>query len=90
LEKHPGESIPRVLGMHPFTTGAASGDRYIHSYVQWMFQRAYAHYHSLSAGQRAAADLLLNTIGGYQAMNTEIKHWVARKPGQLELVESSR
>ena len=90
LEKHPGESIPRVLGMHSFNTGTASGERYIHSYAQWMFQRAFAHYHSLSGAERAAADELLNTIGGYQAMNTEIEHWVARKPGQLELVESSR
>ena len=90
LEKHPGESIPRVLGMHSFNTGAASGERYIHSYAQWMFQRAYAHYHSLSGAELAAADKLLNTVGGYQAMNTEIEHWVARKAGQLELVESSR
>jgi len=90
LEKHPGESIPRVLGMHSFNTGAASGERYIHSYAQWMFQRAYAHYHSLSGAGRAAADQLLSTIGGYEAMNVEIEHWVARKSGQLELVESSR
>jgi glutathione S-transferase len=90
LEKHPGENIPRVLGMHPFTTGSASGERYIHSYAQWMFQRPYAHYHALSADERATADLLLASIGGYEALNTDITHWVARKPGQLELVESSR
>jgi glutathione S-transferase len=90
LEKHPGENIPRVLGMHPFTTGSASGERYIHSYAQWMFQRPYAHYHALSADERAAADLLLASIGGYEAFNIDITHWVARKPGQLELVESSR
>jgi hypothetical protein len=76
--------------MHPFTTGSASGERYIHSYAQWMFQRPYAHYHALSADERAAADLLLASIGGYEALNTDITHWVARKPGQLELVESSR
>ena len=90
MEKHPGENIPRVLGMHAFTTGSASGERYIHSYAQWLFQRPYAHYHALSEAQRAAADLLLRSIGGYEALNTDIAHWVARKPGQLELVESSR
>jgi glutathione S-transferase len=90
MEKHPGESIPRVLGMHAFTTGPASGERYIHSYAQWLFQRPYAHYHALPEEHRAAADQLLRSIGAYEAFNTEIAHWVARKPGQLELVESSR
>lgn len=90
LEEHPGDNIPRVLGMHPFNTGPASGERYIHSYAQWMFQRPYSHYHALSSAERAAADLLLTSAGGYEALNVEIKHWLARKPGQLELVETSR
>jgi glutathione S-transferase len=90
LEKNPGQSIPRVLGMHSFTTGPATGERYIHSYAQWLFQRSYAHYHGLTGEGRAAADALLRASGGFEALNSEISHWVARKPGQLELVESSR
>lgn len=90
MEKHPGESIPRVLGMHPFTYGEATGERYIHSYVQWMFQRPYAHYHALQGTDREAADDLLRDIGGLEALNSAISLWVARKPGQLELVESKR
>ena len=90
LEKNPGQNIPRVLGMHPFTTGSATGERYIHSYAQWMFQRPYAHYHSLAAEERADADALLTAVGGYDALNTDIEHWVTRRPGQLELVEGSR
>jgi hypothetical protein len=90
LEQNPGGNIPRYLGMHPFRTGAGRGERVVHSYAQWMFQRPWAHYHALSGGARAAADALLNTVGGYDALNTEIVHWVARKHGQLELVEVTR
>ena len=90
LEKHPGQSIPRVLGMHRFTTGSATGERFIHSYAQWLFQRPYAHYHRLRGEAREAADALLRSVGGYEALNVDISHWVARKPGQLELVESGQ
>jgi hypothetical protein len=86
LDDHPGESIPRVLGMHAFNTGGATGERYIHSYAQWLFQRPWAHYQALEGEAKRAADALLAAIGGREALNTEISHWVARKPGQLELV----
>ena len=89
LEQNPGGNIPRYLGMHPFRTGDARGERVVHSYAQWMFQRPWAHYHSLRGGERAAADDLLNAVGGYAALNSQIPHWVVRKPGQLELVEAA-
>ena len=90
VEQHPGENIPRVLGMHRFTTGTATGERYIHSYAQWLFQRPYAHYHALRGRDRQAAEALLRSIGGFDALNTGIERWVARKPGQLELVTAER
>jgi glutathione S-transferase len=90
LQQNPGGNIPRFLGMHPFQTGSARGERVVHSYAQWMFQRPWGHYHSLRGAQRVAADALLNAIGGHAAMNAEITHWVVRKPGQLELVEGLR
>ena len=86
LEQNPEGDIPRYLGMHSFRTGSATGERVIHSYAQWMFQRPWAHYHSLSGRERTAADALLNAVGGFDALNTDITHPVARKPGQLELV----
>ena len=76
--------------MHRFTTGTATGERYIHSYAQWLFQRPYAHYHALRGRDRQAAEALLRSIGGFDALNTGIEHWVARKPGQLELVTAER
>lgn len=89
LAQNPGGSIPRFLGMHAFHTGSVSGERVIHSYAQWMFQRPWAHYRSLPDAQRVAADALLNAVGGYDALQVKIAHWLVRKPGQLELVEST-
>ncbi|CAA0118975.1 Uncharacterised protein [Halioglobus japonicus] len=87
LEANPGGSIPRFHGMHRFTSGAAVGERCISSYAQWLFQRAWHHYQSLTGDDRAAADTLLGGVGGLAAMNVELRHWVERRPGQLELVE---
>jgi glutathione S-transferase len=90
VESNPGEKIPRVLGIHSFQTGAATGERMINSFDQWMFQRSWLHYHSLQGADKIAADSLLDKIGGHEAMNVEIEHWLVRRAGQLELVEGAR
>jgi glutathione S-transferase len=87
LEANSGENIPRFLGMHQFTFGSATGERCVSSYAQWLFQRGWRHYQSLAGEGKVAADRLLASIGGHAAMNTELRHWVERRPGQLELVE---
>jgi glutathione S-transferase len=87
LDANSGGSIPRYHGMHRFTMGTATGERCISSYAQWLFQRAWLHYQSLSGDDRAVADRLLDHVGGRQAMNVQLRHWVERRPGQLELVE---
>jgi hypothetical protein len=87
LEENPGGSIPRFLGMHAFSFGRARGERVVSSYAQWMFQRPWAHYQQLQGEELAAVDRLLRQVGGDTAMNAPIRHWVERKPGQLELVE---
>jgi hypothetical protein len=87
LDANPGGSIPRFLGMHPFSSGSARGERCISSYAQWLFQRAWWHYQSLSGDDKASADRLLARIGGLAAMNTTLPYWLERRPGQLELVE---
>jgi glutathione S-transferase len=82
----PGSRIPRFLGMHRFTFGFATGERCVSSYAQWLFQRAWRHYQSLTDDDRARADQLLESIGGLAAMNVPLRHWLERRPGQLELV----
>jgi hypothetical protein len=54
-----------------------------------MFQRAYDHYHSLTAVERSTADELLNRIGGREAFDAPLRRRVQRVKGQLELVEAS-
>ncbi|GAB3271126.1 glutathione S-transferase family protein [Parahaliea aestuarii] len=88
LAANPGGSLPRVLGFHPFTTGGATGTRFINSYSQWMFQRCLDHYAGLEGEDRQRADTLLTSVGGLQALRTPIGHRLRRQPGQLELVES--
>lgn len=90
LDANPGGSLPRFLGMHPFTSGTARGERVINSFSQWMFQRAWLHYQSLTGDDRHAADQLLDLVGGRAALNTPIRRWVARRAGQLELVEAQQ
>lgn len=87
LDVNPGGSIPRFLGMHRFTSGSAVGERCISSYAQWLFQRPWWHYQSLGPEGRAAADRLLDRVGGRAALNVDIRRRVARKAGQLELLE---
>ena len=89
LEEHPGEDIPRYLGMHTFRIGDVESERVIHSYSQWMFQRPRDHYQSLSGEDRAAADALLERIGGLEAFNAPLPRRVRRKAGQLQLVEDT-
>jgi glutathione S-transferase len=86
LQANPDGSIPRFLGMHQFTSGAASGERVVSSYAQWLFQRPWSHYQALDGEERAAADALLDGIGGRTALISPIHHWVERRSGQLELV----
>ncbi|MEZ5573220.1 MAG: glutathione S-transferase N-terminal domain-containing protein [Halioglobus sp.] len=90
LEANPGGSIPRFLGMHAFTSGSATGERVISSYAQWMFQRPWLAYQSLTGSDKEAANQLLEKVGGLAALNTAIGHWVTRCKGQLELVEGQQ
>jgi hypothetical protein len=89
LAQNPGGDLPRALGMHAFTSGEATGQRFISSYAQWMFQRPLDFYQQLSGVDRQQTDDLLRSIGGFDALNKKISYRVKRKPGQLELVEDT-
>ena len=90
LADNPGGDVPRYLGMHAFTIGDAQGERFVHSYAQWLFQRAWAHFHDLAGEARQAAADLLGQVGGLDALERDIPVWLERKAGQLELVAGER
>lgn len=90
LAQNPGGDVPRYLGMHAFTIGDTSGERVMHSYVQWLYQRPWAHFHGLAGSDRQSVADFLSQVGGLAQLEQDIPHWLQRKAGQLELVEGKR
>jgi len=64
MTAHPGEALPRAIGMHTFRLEGYEGKRLVSPYSLWMLQRARDAYASLDAKDRAAVDDLLRTAGG--------------------------
>lgn len=64
MQAHPGETLPRSLGMHAFALEGCEGKRIIRPYSLWMLQRARRYYLSLDAGSRAEADAMLRACAG--------------------------
>jgi len=61
---HPGERIPRAIGMHAFELEGQRGQRLVRPYSLWMLQRARDCYRQLSPAERTRADLWLDTVAG--------------------------
>ncbi|HVW26014.1 MAG TPA: glutathione S-transferase family protein [Polyangiaceae bacterium] len=64
LGAHPGERVPRAIGVHEFELEGRRGKRIVRPYSLWMLQRARDVYAALSGAERAAADRLLRAAGG--------------------------
>lgn len=64
MAAHPGETLPRSIGMHSFALEGSQGKRIIRPYSLWMLQRARHYYQALDVESRAAADRMLRATGG--------------------------
>lgn len=64
MAAHPGQTLPRAIGMHAYTLEGQQGKRIIRPYSLWMLQRARDYYLSLDASGKAAADQMLRAAGG--------------------------
>jgi glutathione S-transferase len=64
MTSHPGETLPRAIGMHAFTLEGEVGQRIIRPYSLWMLQRARDYYLSLDDNDKASVDAFLSQIGG--------------------------
>ena len=64
IAQHPNERIPRAIGMHRFELEGTVGQRIVRPYSLWMLQRARRFYLSLEGEAKAAADRLLDAVGG--------------------------
>lgn len=62
--EHPGERIPRSIGMQRFVVDGTEAERIIRPYSLWMLQRAHDVYVSLGDNERVRADAWLDSVGG--------------------------
>lgn len=65
LVSHPGEVVPRSIGMHRYTIEGVRGQRIVRPYSLWMLQRARDTYRDLTAAVRQRVDELLRSVGGH-------------------------
>ena len=71
--EHPdAQRIPRFIGKHEFILGNVKTTRRVMPFAQWMFQRPLAHYHSMSAPQKARIDPILDELGGLGGLNEPV------------------
>ncbi len=79
IDENPdAKELPGGIGEHTFQVGGVEGRRMIRPYNQWMFQRPLDHYHSLEGADRQRADDILRKVGGFDLMQTLIKHRLKR------------
>ncbi len=84
LTAHPDKQyISRAIGEHQFRVGEAKSKRLVFPYSQWMLQRAVDCYRSVPADERESVDAWLETVGGREAMQIDIKDRVARRNNRL-------
>jgi glutathione S-transferase len=71
--EHPDASgIPRFIGKHEFYLGEVKATRRVMPFAQWMFQRPLAQYQSLSPGQKARIDPILDELGGLDGLSEPV------------------
>jgi len=78
-----GARIKRTLGTHEFTIGGRWGQRSLFSFPLWRLQRVQDHFNGLNASDRAAAELLLEAIGGSDLVNLRLPVRLARRDFRL-------
>ena len=77
--------VPRSLGDHPFTFGGAQGERRLVTASQWMAQRPLDVYAGLGEADRSPVDAWLRRVGGFEAMQTQIRHPFERRNFKMVL-----
>jgi glutathione S-transferase len=84
FEPEPADApLPRALGTHGFRLGDAEATRAIFPFNAWRWQRAYDHYHRMSAGERVEADRWLDQVGGRALLNLPLTRRLERHRNRL-------
>lgn len=80
VRDNPGaKRIKRFVGEHQYQIEGAQRSRWIQSFTQWMAQRPLDIYRSLEGDDKTRADVWLRRVGGYRAMQLEIRTRVERQ-----------
>lgn len=84
IEAHPDKPrISRAIGEHDYRIGEVTSKRLVFPYSQWMLQRSVDCYQTTKGDERAGVDAWLNSVGGRDAMQVEIKYRVDREDNRL-------
>ena len=80
LDEHENSKrFPRGLGELEFKLGNAQEKRKVMTFQQWMLQRSLDCYKNFEASDKESVDQFLQEIGGYKAMQIQLKYRLTRK-----------
>jgi glutathione S-transferase len=77
--------IPRTIGEHTFTIGDVTENRAIGTFHQWKVQRIVDCYHQFDSKQKLSVDTFLESVGGLNNMQLDIKKRLSRVNNKLVL-----
>jgi glutathione S-transferase len=83
-EKNPQNvEIPRSIGEHQYTIGEMTEQRAIGTFHQWKVQRILDCYHQFDEQQKQSVDTFLQSVGGLESMQLDIKKKISRVNNKL-------
>ena len=86
VDQHPQiVDIPRTIGEHNFTLGDMTQKRAIGTFHQWKVQRIVDCYHQFNDKQTLSVNAFLQSVGGLDSMQLNIKKRVSRVNNKLVL-----
>ncbi|MBU3004094.1 glutathione S-transferase family protein [Paraglaciecola arctica] len=76
--------IPRTIGEHAYTIGEVTENRAIGTFHQWKVQRIVDCYCQFEAQQKQSVDTFLQSVGGLESMQLDIKKRLRRVNNKLK------
>jgi glutathione S-transferase len=88
IDQNPKKSeIPRTIGNHNFTMGDITEQRAIGTFHQWKVQRIVDCYQQYDEQQKLSVDTFLQSVGGLDSMQLDIKKRLSRVNNKLVLCD---
>ncbi|TDF41451.1 glutathione S-transferase [Alteromonadaceae bacterium M269] len=82
-ESNAGVEVPRMLGQKAFKMGDVEGEKAITTFTQWKTQRILDTYQAFEESDKASVDAFLESVGGYESLQLNIKKRMSRENNQL-------